>query len=129
TTSDYINGDTLFEQYGNGRILWTYENCAWRRDTVVLDCCCFEAYVTPIIDADTQDICVGDTVTFTGASIHHSDLATVCEYASSAWDFGYSQTGAGQTITHSFDEAGLYFVELTSTCTSGASATQVIAVK
>jgi PKD repeat protein len=129
TTSDYINGDTLFEQYGNGRILWTYENCAWRRDTVVLDCCCFEAYVTPIIEADTQDICVGDTVTFTDASIHHSDLDTVCEYASSAWDFGDSQTGTGQTITHSFDEAGLYFVELTSTCTSGASATQVIAVK
>jgi len=128
-TTDYINGDTLYEQYGNGRILWTYETCAWVRKTIVLDCCCFEAYVTPIITVTAQDICVGTNVTFTDDSIHHSDLDTVCEYQSTAWDFGDGTTGTGQVINHSFSDPGLYFVEMTSTCTSGASATQTIAVK
>lgn len=129
TTTSYINGDTLFEQYKNGHILWNYVGCAWVRKSIILDCCCFEAYVTPIISATSQDVCINTSITFTDDSIHHSDLDTVCEYASSAWDFGDGTTGTGITVSHTFTEPGLYFVKLTSTCTSGANAVQTLIVK
>lgn len=128
-STSFIEGDTLHEQYSNGYILWEYIGCVWLRKTISLSCECFEAYVTPIITVDSQDICVGQSVEFTDASIHHSDLETVCTYQSSSWDFGDGDTATGQVVTHTFSDIGLYFVELTSTCNSGASATQVIAIK
>lgn len=128
-TTDYINGDTLIEILGGDKIYWTYDVCAWVRDGATL-CHCFDDYITPIITVDTQDICINGTVNFTDASIQHSDLTNLCTYQDSTWDFGDgSATVTGQNVSHSFTSAGLYFVTLTTTCTSGATAMQQIAIK
>jgi PKD repeat protein len=51
--------------------------------------------------------------------------------ASYAWDFGDGQAGAGVMVSHTYNAAGVFTVELTVTATSGAIATasQVITVE
>ena len=129
TTTEYINGDVQIEYYDNGNIVWTYELCTWIRQ-INLDCGCIDLpAITPIITADTQVICVGDTVNFTDASLYHSSLDTSCQYQSSAWDFGDGTTDVGQTVAHVFTTPGLKFINLTTTCTSGLTADQTILVQ
>lgn len=130
-TTDYVNGDTLKEEFQNGEIHWKYVDCAWVRQTVDAECdCCDEPYITPIITADCQTICAGGTVNFTDESVQHSSTTQVCTYTTTTWDFGDgTPTQSGQTVGHQFDMPGLYFVSMTTNCSSGATATQTVAIQ
>ncbi len=66
----------------------------------------------PAISADESiKVCQGEEISFTGTATFSSDPTG----ATYAWDFGDNTTADGQTVTHSYDTAGVYLVNLVVT--------------
>jgi len=81
---------------------------------------------TAAVDVSPADPEVGEDVTFSASDSTDSDGAI----ESYEWDFGDGQTATGEQVTHSFDAAGEYTVEVTVTDDDGATdtATETVAV-
>ena len=83
------------------------------------------------VPADTGwiDICPGERVFFTGQGIYpqngfaynQSDLTTTFE-----WSFGDGDIAYGPTVSHRYDQAGGYFVQLFLTDVQGCKSTNLI---
>jgi len=117
-----------------------YHNSYRRRVAVTLlaALCIFGLWTSPILaDPDDPachceidftgpaDICVGETVPFTGTAI---GVGMDCVVSSWTWDFGDpasgpANTGYGQVTQHTYNTAGVYTVTLTAVEANG---TQVV---
>jgi len=71
------------------------------------------------VDVSPADPEVGEDVTFSASDSTDSD-GSIESYE---WDFGDGQTASGEEVTHSYDDAGEYTVELTATDDDGATDT------
>jgi len=80
----------------------------------------------PIADASASETSgfVGETLTFNGS--RSSDDGTIETYD---WDFGDDTTGTGMLTTHTYDDAGTYFVTLVVTDDEGADDDDTITVE
>ncbi|MCH2195962.1 PKD domain-containing protein, partial [Kordia sp.] len=83
----------------------------------------------PAADANNIiEICQGDTVTFNGSASFTSD-GTGAQYQ---WDFGDGNSAMGESVTHTFPDAGAYIVNLnvtdTNNCTNDNLINQVVRV-
>ncbi|WP_121667752.1 PKD domain-containing protein, partial [Mesonia aquimarina] len=67
----------------------------------------------------------GEELTFNGDAL----FSNSSNNATYTWDFGDSQTGVGQTTTHSYQELGVFDVELTVTDEFGCSNSVVVQVE
>lgn len=130
-TTDYINSDTLTEEYDNGEIYWKYVDCIWVRQAIDVECdCCEMTDIVPQLTVSDPIICADTSVDFTETSLFISTIHEVCEWMSTTWDFqDGTPTVSGRNVSHTFTTVGLYAVEATITCTSGHSETQVIYVQ
>ena len=78
-------------------ILMIENNCGMDQDTqtVVVEPTDVEAF----FNSSTMSLCVGDTITFTSFATPGAIVT---------WDFGDTNTDAGDIVTHAFDEPGSY---------------------
>lgn len=69
--------------------------------------------------------CQGETITFNGSASTAADPFNIVEYS---WDFydGQSDSTSGAVVSHSYDEAGEYVVQLTVTDDNGCSNTNLV---
>ncbi|MDZ5812792.1 PKD domain-containing protein [Halorubrum sp. AD140] len=81
---------------------------------------------TAAFDASLSDPETGETVTFDASGSTDAD-GSIESYE---WEFGDGETATGESVTHAFDDAGEYDVELTVTDDDGATdtVTQTISV-
>ena len=83
-------------------------------------------YPEPVADFTFNDICVGNTATFTSTSTTNpTGSGAAYQITSYAWDFGDGQTGTGSTATHTYAQAGSYQVTLTVTTGNGRCSDQI----
>lgn len=133
TFEDYVEGDTLHENYNNGFILWEYIGCQWLRRSITLNSSCDiceNIDITPIITANRQEICSGESVTFVENSIFTSTLDTSCIWQGTVWSFGDgTPTVSGRNVSHTFATEGLYAVTASVTCTGGLTAVHTVYIK
>lgn len=74
-------------------------------------------YPKPAISIVADTVCLGGTTTLSGN--------TTVPLISWQWDFGDTQTGAGQTVTHTYTAPGLYTVQLIGQTADGCRDTAV----
>ena len=67
-------------------------------------------YPMPTANFNFTTVCVGNTTTFTSTSTTNPSGQQISNYQ---WNFGDGQTGQGQNVTHTYQNAGNYQVTLT----------------
>ena len=113
-------------------MMTTYHNSFGRRVafTLLAVICVFGLWTSPTLadpnevachcevdfTGEPLDICVGETVYFTGTAI---GVGLECDISSWAWDFGDGTTGSGQQTQHIYNTAGVYTVTLTAIDATG----------
>jgi serine protease len=79
---------------------------------------------TVSIDASSATVTVGQEVTFDGSGSSDSD-GSISSYE---WSFGDGASATGQTVTHTYSEAGDYAASLTVTDDDGATSTDSVSI-
>ncbi|WP_440989175.1 S8 family serine peptidase [Haloarchaeobius baliensis] len=79
---------------------------------------------TVSIDASSATVTVGQEVTFDGSGSSDSD-GSISSYE---WSFGDGASATGQTVTHTYSEAGDYSASLTVTDDDGAESTDSVSI-
>jgi gliding motility-associated-like protein len=78
---------------------------------------------TPVAADQTVAVCVGETVSFSGAGSAPQPGFTIDQYT---WDFADGTSGTGSNVSHAFTAPGEYVVNLTVTDNNGCNNLNVI---
>jgi hypothetical protein len=108
TEASFTRGDEqLVEALINGESVGTarYQPCETSAVTVTVDADNIEALNIPMADFERSPkvASVDETITFTSTATDRND-----DIESYTWDFGDETTGAGEKVTHSYSEPGVY---------------------
>lgn len=131
----------IFNSIGQNYEIDTYNGqtvtTGWKADdSYILPCQSVEAsFVSSSPLADTNgfiDICLGDTVTFTGGGIYSQNNLNYAQSDSTSlftWDFGNGQLGSAHTVSVPFNSIGTYNINLTIADINGCLSTNNIGIK
>ena len=79
-------------------------------------------YPNPVANFTNNTVCVGQTTQFTSTSYTNPSGGQITDYS---WNFGDGSYGTGQNTTHTYSQAGTYYVTLTVSTGNGQCTDQI----